>query len=112
MWGKIYPELGVALGADFFKALVDLLSLEGCLYSILVDPIIECPSAISCHDPTLISSTPEKCVVFTSNVTFGLFDLFYGRHSMTERPKITFDVKTTHSSGLVDVNVKLLKGTP
>ena len=72
-----------------FKALVELLNLEGLPYSILQDPVAESPSAISYHDPLLIKTKPEECVVFTSDVTFGLSDAKSGFHKWSFFSQIT-----------------------
>ena len=74
---------------QFFKALVETLSKEGCPYSILHDPVLQCPTAISYHDPDLIRTQPDQCVVFTSDVTFGLSDVNSGFHKWSFFSQIT-----------------------
>ena len=72
-----------------FKALVEILNTEDCPYSILIDEVLQCPSAISYHDPQLISVQPEECMVFTTDVTFGLSDVKSGFHKWSFFSQIT-----------------------
>ena len=74
---------------QFFKALVETLSKEGCPYSILLDTELLCPTAISYHDPDLIRTQPDQCVVVTSDVTFGLSDVKSGFHKWSFFSQIT-----------------------
>ena len=57
---------------ESFMALVEIFIKEDCTYSILLSDLpLQCLSAILFHDPRLIKTKPERCVVFTSDVTFG-----------------------------------------
>ena len=76
--------------AESFRALVETLNKEGCTCSILLSDLPpQCPSAISFHDPHMIKSKPEQCVVFTSDVTFGLSDVKCGIHKWSFFSQIT-----------------------
>ena len=83
---------------ESFRALVEILIKEGCTYSILLSDLpLQCPSAISFHDPRLIKTKPEQCVVFTSDVTFGISDVKSGFHKWSFFSQIT--------TGIIFVNI-------
>ena len=60
---------------------MEILIKEGCTYLVLLSDLpLQCPSAISFHDPCLINTKPEQCVAFTSDVTFGIYEVKSGFH--------------------------------
>ena len=91
-----------------FKALVETLSKEGCPYSILHDPVLQCPTAISYHDPDLIRTQPDQCVVFTSDVTFGLSDVNSGFHKWSFFSQITEGTRYSFSMFVQYIRIILL----
>ena len=69
---------------------MEVLLKEGCMCTILpCDLPLQCPSGISFHDPRLIETKPEQCVVFTSDVTFGSSDAISGFHKCSFFSQIT-----------------------